>query len=156
MGDIERRTDADESRHYILNRVLNPGVEIDHFSNFSFHTFVYGQVDSYALDRFKVHRCPTRRVFSGTGLELGTRQASVRYLYHSATAASIRLEGDNNPKDGKGMDKIQKTPAEPTLNEMFEKVSLLENGIVSSEVAADDYKVYRVPILAHKDILKFV
>ncbi|GFV00606.1 uncharacterized protein TNCV_915451 [Trichonephila clavipes] len=41
-----------------------------------------------ALDRFNVHRCPTRRVFSGTGLELVTRQAMVRYLYHSATAAT--------------------------------------------------------------------
>ncbi|GFS76425.1 uncharacterized protein TNCV_1620591 [Trichonephila clavipes] len=26
--------------------------------------------DVSALDRFSVHRCPTRRVFSGTGLEL--------------------------------------------------------------------------------------
>ncbi|GFW75745.1 uncharacterized protein TNCV_4429281 [Trichonephila clavipes] len=40
--------------------------------------------DISALDRFNVHRCPTRRVFSGTGLELVTRQATVRYLYHSA------------------------------------------------------------------------
>ncbi|GFV13526.1 uncharacterized protein TNCV_67291 [Trichonephila clavipes] len=40
--------------------------------------------DVSALDRFNVHRCPTRRVFSGTGLELVTRQATVRYLYHSA------------------------------------------------------------------------
>ncbi|GFV57784.1 uncharacterized protein TNCV_1565921 [Trichonephila clavipes] len=39
--------------------------------------------DVSALDRFNVHRCPTRRVFSGTGLELVTRQATVRYLYHS-------------------------------------------------------------------------
>ncbi|GFX83283.1 uncharacterized protein TNCV_4988771 [Trichonephila clavipes] len=39
------------------------------------------------LDRFNVHRCPTRRVFSGTGIELVTRQATIRYLYHSATAA---------------------------------------------------------------------
>ncbi|GFU08391.1 hypothetical protein TNCV_4188101 [Trichonephila clavipes] len=31
---------------------------------------------------------PTRRVFSGTGLELVTRQATIRYLYHSATAAT--------------------------------------------------------------------
>ncbi|GFU94628.1 uncharacterized protein TNCV_293471 [Trichonephila clavipes] len=30
--------------------------------------------DVSALDRFNVHRCPTRRVFSGTGLELVTRQ----------------------------------------------------------------------------------
>ncbi|GFW63114.1 uncharacterized protein TNCV_4454621 [Trichonephila clavipes] len=44
--------------------------------------------DISALDRFNVHRCPTRRVFSGTGLELVTKQATVRYLYHSATAAT--------------------------------------------------------------------
>ncbi|GFY10134.1 hypothetical protein TNCV_360011 [Trichonephila clavipes] len=37
-----------------------------------------------------MHRCPTRWVFSGTGLELVTRQATVRYLYHSATAATQR------------------------------------------------------------------
>ncbi|GFW53603.1 histone-lysine N-methyltransferase SETMAR [Trichonephila clavipes] len=42
--------------------------------------------DVSALDRFNVHRCPIRRVFSGSGLELVTRQATVRYLYHSATA----------------------------------------------------------------------
>ncbi|GFV92527.1 uncharacterized protein TNCV_1744321 [Trichonephila clavipes] len=40
-----------------------------------------------AFDKFNVHRCPTRLVFSGTGLELVTRQATIRYLYHSATAA---------------------------------------------------------------------
>ncbi|GFU72059.1 uncharacterized protein TNCV_2976441 [Trichonephila clavipes] len=44
--------------------------------------------DVSALDRFNVHRCPTRRVFSGTGLEPVTKQATVRYLYHSATAAA--------------------------------------------------------------------
>ncbi|GFT60830.1 uncharacterized protein TNCV_984871 [Trichonephila clavipes] len=44
--------------------------------------------DISALDRFNVHRCPTRRVFSGTGLEPVTKQATVRYLYHSATAAT--------------------------------------------------------------------
>ncbi|GFT93380.1 uncharacterized protein TNCV_337451 [Trichonephila clavipes] len=44
--------------------------------------------DVSALDRFNVHRCPTRRVFSGTGLEPMTKQATVRYLYHSATAAT--------------------------------------------------------------------
>ncbi|GFV77568.1 uncharacterized protein TNCV_1070971 [Trichonephila clavipes] len=43
--------------------------------------------DVSALDRFNVHRCPIRRVFSGTGLERVTRQARVQYLYHSATAA---------------------------------------------------------------------
>ncbi|GFV66078.1 uncharacterized protein TNCV_2891481 [Trichonephila clavipes] len=41
-----------------------------------------------ALDRFNVHRCPTRWVFSGTGLEPVTKQATVRYLYHSATTAT--------------------------------------------------------------------
>ncbi|GFT79688.1 uncharacterized protein TNCV_3838751 [Trichonephila clavipes] len=44
--------------------------------------------DVSALDRFNVHRSPTQRVLSGTGLELLTRQATVRYLYHSATAAT--------------------------------------------------------------------
>ncbi|GFU07731.1 uncharacterized protein TNCV_4164261 [Trichonephila clavipes] len=51
--------------------------------------------DVSALDRFNVHHCPTRRVFSGTGLEVVTKQATIRYLYHSATAApaiSWRLE----------------------------------------------------------------
>ncbi|GFW07405.1 uncharacterized protein TNCV_865771 [Trichonephila clavipes] len=42
-----------------------------------------------ALDRFNEHRCPTRQVFSGTGLELVKRQATIRYLYHSATAATL-------------------------------------------------------------------
>ncbi|GFT84701.1 uncharacterized protein TNCV_2767151 [Trichonephila clavipes] len=44
--------------------------------------------DVSALDRFNVHRCPTWWVFSGTGIELVTRQATIRYLYHSATAAT--------------------------------------------------------------------
>ncbi|GFV66133.1 uncharacterized protein TNCV_5073351 [Trichonephila clavipes] len=44
--------------------------------------------DVSALDRFNVHRSPTRRVFRGTGLELVTRQAMIRYLYHSATVAT--------------------------------------------------------------------
>ncbi|GFU56724.1 uncharacterized protein TNCV_1822521 [Trichonephila clavipes] len=44
------------------------------------------QEDVSALDRFNVHRYPTWRVFSGTGLELVTKQATIRYQYHSATA----------------------------------------------------------------------
>ncbi|GFW89422.1 uncharacterized protein TNCV_3967121 [Trichonephila clavipes] len=48
--------------------------------------------DVSALDRFNVHRWLTRRVFSGTGLEPVTRQATVRYLYHSATAATFVAE----------------------------------------------------------------
>ncbi|GFW91242.1 uncharacterized protein TNCV_736571 [Trichonephila clavipes] len=62
-----------------------------------------------ALDRFHVHRCPTRRVFSGTGLELMTRQATIRYLYHSATAAilyfrreSLKLKSSNVRCDHRG------------------------------------------------------
>ncbi|GFS48371.1 uncharacterized protein TNCV_2297181 [Trichonephila clavipes] len=44
--------------------------------------------DVSALDRFTVRRCPTWRVFSGTGLELATKPATIRYLYHSANAAT--------------------------------------------------------------------
>ncbi|GFW69537.1 transposon Ty3-I Gag-Pol polyprotein [Trichonephila clavipes] len=36
-----------------------------------------------------MHRCSTRRVFSGTGLELVTKPAPIRYLYHSATTAKL-------------------------------------------------------------------
>ncbi|GFW97685.1 uncharacterized protein TNCV_1424491 [Trichonephila clavipes] len=51
-------------------------------------TTTHQREDVSALDRFNVHRCPTRRVFSGTGIEPVTKQAMVRYLYHSATAAT--------------------------------------------------------------------
>ncbi|GFU60662.1 uncharacterized protein TNCV_2754231 [Trichonephila clavipes] len=47
--------------------------------------------DVSALDRFSVHRCSTRRVFSGTRLELVTKPAMIRCLYHSATAATKML-----------------------------------------------------------------
>ncbi|GFW56743.1 uncharacterized protein TNCV_4068231 [Trichonephila clavipes] len=43
--------------------------------------------DVSALDRFNVHRCPTRRVFSGTEIELNDMPAMVGYLNHWATAA---------------------------------------------------------------------
>ncbi|GFT16760.1 uncharacterized protein TNCV_1333741 [Trichonephila clavipes] len=45
--------------------------------------------DILALDRSNVHRCPTRRVFSDTGLELVTRQATIQYLYHSACLVGL-------------------------------------------------------------------
>ncbi|GFU81104.1 uncharacterized protein TNCV_1117561 [Trichonephila clavipes] len=45
--------------------------------------------DVSALDRFNVHHCPTCLVFSGTGLKLVTRQATIQYLYQSATAATL-------------------------------------------------------------------
>ncbi|GFX25090.1 uncharacterized protein TNCV_2752651 [Trichonephila clavipes] len=51
-------------------------------------TTPFQREDVSALDRFDWHRCPTRRVFSGTGLEVVTRQATIRYLYHSATPAT--------------------------------------------------------------------
>ncbi|GFT21974.1 uncharacterized protein TNCV_4021911 [Trichonephila clavipes] len=60
-------------------------------------TTPYQREDVSALDRFNVHRCPTRWVFSGTGLELVTRQATIRYLYHLATAAT-RVLWKSTPK----------------------------------------------------------
>ncbi|GFS59816.1 uncharacterized protein TNCV_2806301 [Trichonephila clavipes] len=41
------------------------------------------------LDRFSVLRCPTRGVFSGAGLELVRKPTTIRYLYHSGTAALV-------------------------------------------------------------------
>ncbi|GFU77975.1 hypothetical protein TNCV_2563401 [Trichonephila clavipes] len=35
-----------------------------------------------------VHRCPTRQVFSDTGVELMTKLTTILYLYHSATVAA--------------------------------------------------------------------
>ncbi|GFW83468.1 uncharacterized protein TNCV_2512531 [Trichonephila clavipes] len=52
--------------------------------------------DGSALDRFNVHHCPTRRLISGTGLEPVTKQAMVRYLYHSATAATITFRKEKS------------------------------------------------------------
>ncbi|GFW08049.1 uncharacterized protein TNCV_2978171 [Trichonephila clavipes] len=52
----------------------------------NYHTTPMG--GRFSSRRFNMHRCPTRRVFSGTGLELMTGQTPVRYLYHSATAAT--------------------------------------------------------------------
>ncbi|GFX20065.1 uncharacterized protein TNCV_1436251 [Trichonephila clavipes] len=50
-------------------------------------TTLHQREDVSALDRFNVHRCPTRWVFSGTGLELVMRQVTIRYQYHSVTEA---------------------------------------------------------------------
>ncbi|GFW63563.1 transposable element Tc1 transposase [Trichonephila clavipes] len=52
--------------------------------------------DVSALDRFNVHLCPTRRVFSGTGLDPVTKQATVRYLYHSATSCVLTYSGSDD------------------------------------------------------------
>ncbi|GFW19864.1 uncharacterized protein TNCV_3561671 [Trichonephila clavipes] len=43
--------------------------------------------DVSALDRFNMHRCPTRRVFSGTRARTHDMLAMIRYLDHWATAA---------------------------------------------------------------------
>ncbi|GFX75768.1 hypothetical protein TNCV_2237401 [Trichonephila clavipes] len=50
--------------------------------------------DVSALDRFSVHCYPTRRVFMDTGLELLTKPATIRYLYHLATTATPKCERD--------------------------------------------------------------
>ncbi|GFS68645.1 general transcription factor II-I repeat domain-containing protein 2A [Trichonephila clavipes] len=45
--------------------------------------------DVSALDIFNVHRCSTRWAFCGTGLELVTKPATIRYLAQSATTATL-------------------------------------------------------------------
>ncbi|GFW11848.1 uncharacterized protein TNCV_4100591 [Trichonephila clavipes] len=47
--------------------------------------------DISALDRFNMHRCPAQLVFSGTGLELVTKPATIRYLDHWASTALIMV-----------------------------------------------------------------
>ncbi|GFV47581.1 hypothetical protein TNCV_4671551 [Trichonephila clavipes] len=47
-----------------------------------------------ALERFNVHRCPTRRVFSGTRARTHDMSAMIRYLDHWATA--VHASDDNN------------------------------------------------------------
>ncbi|GFW64510.1 hypothetical protein TNCV_813451 [Trichonephila clavipes] len=46
-GDDKKVIEIEESIHCILNRLWQPDVEIDHFSNSIIHTVVYGQLDSY-------------------------------------------------------------------------------------------------------------
>ncbi|GFX96139.1 uncharacterized protein TNCV_2290281 [Trichonephila clavipes] len=73
--------------HVILNNGQGTWTKLE-LAPLSFNYHITPHEDVSALNRFKVHRCPTRRVFSGTGIELVTRQATIRYLYHSATAAT--------------------------------------------------------------------
>ncbi|GFW32367.1 uncharacterized protein TNCV_675261 [Trichonephila clavipes] len=71
----------------------------------NYHTTSTGDVS--ALDIFNVHHCPTRRVFSGSGLELVTKPATIRYIYHSLPwpqeyakgtyLASVRLMASYRP-----------------------------------------------------------
>ncbi|GFV57526.1 hypothetical protein TNCV_3270571 [Trichonephila clavipes] len=61
---------------------------------------IVGEIGGIPLYRFNVHRRPTRRVFSGTGIELVTKQATIRYLYHSATAATCRQSNGRNNYTG--------------------------------------------------------
>ncbi|GFX29723.1 uncharacterized protein TNCV_2750571 [Trichonephila clavipes] len=72
--------------------------------------------DVSAFDRFNVHRCPTRWVFSGTGLELVTRQATIRYLYHSATAAIAVMQ-----------ESIQKGRSEPLVHISFTNIGKVDS-----------------------------
>ncbi|GFU82176.1 transposable element Tcb1 transposase [Trichonephila clavipes] len=53
------------------------------------NTTPHQREDVSALDRFKVHRCPTRRVFSGVGLELLTRQATLEVSEELGIAQSV-------------------------------------------------------------------
>ncbi|GFS70371.1 integrase catalytic domain-containing protein [Trichonephila clavipes] len=55
--------------------------------------------DVTALDRFNVHRCPRRWVFSGTGLELVTRQATIRYLYHGHSVEPEKMGKKSESKN---------------------------------------------------------
>ncbi|GFX86089.1 uncharacterized protein TNCV_2341581 [Trichonephila clavipes] len=61
--------------HVILNhgQVTWTTPELAFFPSPNYHTTPHQREDVSAfLDRFNVHRCPTRRVFSGTGIELMT------------------------------------------------------------------------------------
>ncbi|GFV93384.1 hypothetical protein TNCV_3686071 [Trichonephila clavipes] len=73
-----------------------------------------------SLDRFNVHRCPTRRVFSGTGLEPVTKQATVRYLYHSATTATLK------PRNGDHFDPIIITSTKFAIQRFLELEKLFQ------------------------------
>ncbi|GFT16755.1 uncharacterized protein TNCV_1333691 [Trichonephila clavipes] len=67
----------------------------------NYHTTRHQREEVSALDRFNVHRCPTRRVFSGTGLELtirGTVQSwfdehedEVKYLRRPALSFDLNI-----------------------------------------------------------------
>ncbi|GFV48211.1 uncharacterized protein TNCV_2345121 [Trichonephila clavipes] len=83
-------------------------------------TIPHQREDVSALDRFRVHRCPTRRVFSGTRLELVTKPATIRYLYHSATAATcngVFSEGPRKFEPGSSdRDDFELTPSFPNFH----------------------------------------
>ncbi|GFU59143.1 hypothetical protein TNCV_4078991 [Trichonephila clavipes] len=55
----------------------------------NYHTTPTGE--RFSSTDLALQRCPTRRVFSGTGLELVTKPATIRCLYHSATAATSNI-----------------------------------------------------------------
>ncbi|GFU27811.1 uncharacterized protein TNCV_449331 [Trichonephila clavipes] len=68
--------------------------------------------DVSALDRFNVHWCPTRRVFSGTGLELQlpTRTTQPTSRIGTWTSTFAGLKEDTCTKDS--------LAADPTLKEL--------------------------------------
>ncbi|GFX18306.1 uncharacterized protein TNCV_4306071 [Trichonephila clavipes] len=48
--------------------------------------------DISALDRFNVHRCPTRRVFCGTGSRTRDMLTMIRYLDHLVPRPQVRRQ----------------------------------------------------------------
>ncbi|GFV84933.1 retrovirus-related Pol polyprotein from transposon 412 [Trichonephila clavipes] len=91
--------------------------------------------DVSALDRFNVHRCPTRRIFSGTGLELVTRQDTIRYLYNSATASTDKCQRVGKPHDKK------KFPLKivPVITEIFLKINIDASGPLPMTPSGNKY-----------------
>ncbi|GFV76646.1 uncharacterized protein TNCV_4728661 [Trichonephila clavipes] len=79
------------------------------------------------LDGLNVHRCPTWRVFSGTGLELVTRQATIRYLSQLSTAATCListpgLSPDKEHLSSHCLDKLnlhRRKPSQPSVQHSY-------------------------------------
>ncbi|GFW39771.1 hypothetical protein TNCV_2419371 [Trichonephila clavipes] len=49
-----------------------------------------------SFEKFNLHRTPTRRIFSGTRLELMTHHPRVRYLDYKATTALLKHIREQN------------------------------------------------------------
>ncbi|GFW58542.1 hypothetical protein TNCV_718421 [Trichonephila clavipes] len=79
-----------------------------------------------------MHRCPTRRDFSGTGFEPVTKQATVRYLYHSATAATSILWMARQPRVGLGLLK-KPFPSQPSSPRVAEQCDVNIQSIKPSQ-----------------------
>ncbi|GFW04889.1 uncharacterized protein TNCV_4881241 [Trichonephila clavipes] len=73
--------------------------------------------DVSALDRLNVHRCPTRRVFSGTGLELMT------YLPCSPPGGTIAYRLQRRSINCQVANRVTKNDADLALSPTFRNVS---------------------------------